>query len=80
MDFKEKVAELFTQVDTELTKEEALLMIEIPPNQDMGDYAVPCFKFAKKLKKAPAAIAADIVEKIGKIEEFEKNRKCWSLC
>ncbi|MDF2677457.1 MAG: arginine--tRNA ligase [Bacillota bacterium] len=72
MDFKEKVAELFIQVDNEITLDEALQMIEIPPNQDMGDYAVPCFKFAKKYKKSPAMIAADIVQKIGNLEEFEK--------
>jgi arginyl-tRNA synthetase len=46
MDFKEKVAEIFTSIEPELSMDDALQLIEIPPNTDMGDYAVPCFKFA----------------------------------
>ncbi|MDD2494444.1 MAG: arginine--tRNA ligase, partial [Tissierellia bacterium] len=72
MDFKEKVAELFLSIEKEMTMDEVVQMIEIPPNQDMGDYAVPCFKFAKKYRKSPAVIAAGIVEKIGRHEEFDK--------
>lgn len=72
MEFKQKIAEIFTNIDAELTLDEALQMIEIPPNQEMGDYAVPCFRFAKKYKKSPAAIATEIIEKIGNVEEFEK--------
>ena len=72
MDFKEKVAEIFTSIETELSMDDALLLIEIPPSADMGDYAVPCFKFAKKYRKSPAAIANEIVEKIGAVNEFEK--------
>ncbi len=72
MDFKQKVAEIFASIDNEMTVDEAVQIVEIPPNPDMGDYAVPCFKFAKKYRKAPAAIATELVEKIGKIEEFEK--------
>lgn len=38
--------------------------IEVPANKDMGDYSLPCFKLAKKLKKAPQMIANDIKEKL----------------
>jgi len=72
MDFKLKVAEIFTKLEEDLTIDDALQMIEIPPNSEMGDYAVPCFRFAKKYKKAPPMIAAEIIEKIGYVEEFEK--------
>lgn len=72
MDFKERVATILQSIETELTMEELLSLIEIPPSPDMGDYAVPCFKFAKKYKKSPAILAAEIAEKIGKLEEFEK--------
>jgi len=72
MDFKEKVAEIFTSIETEMSIDDALQLIEIPPSADMGDYAVPCFKFAKKYRKSPAAIANEMVEKIGTAEEFEK--------
>jgi len=38
--------------------------IEIPPNSDMGDYAFPCFRLAKTLRKSPQDIATEIKEKI----------------
>ncbi|NYB75910.1 arginine--tRNA ligase [Sedimentibacter hydroxybenzoicus DSM 7310] len=72
MDFKERVAEIFTSIETDLSLEDALLLIETPPSPDMGDFAVPCFKFAKKYRKSPTAIAAELTEKIGNVEEFEK--------
>ena len=72
MDFKEKVAEIFTSIETDLSMDDALELIEIPPNQEMGDYAVPCFKFAKKYRKSPAVISAEIAEKIGDVEAFDK--------
>ena len=31
--------------------------IEIPPDKNMGDFAFPCFKLAKELKKSPQIIA-----------------------
>ncbi len=41
-------------------------LIEKPPKAEMGDYAVPCFSFAKELKKNPVEIAKDIANKIDK--------------
>lgn len=38
--------------------------VAVPPNTDMGDYALPCFKFAKTLRKSPVAIAQELAEKI----------------
>ena len=38
--------------------------IEVPPDKNMGDYAFPCFRLAKTLKKAPPIIAEEIKEKI----------------
>jgi len=46
--------------------DEIISDLEIPPNAEMGDYAYPCFKLAKSLKKSPAAIGSEIVEKIKK--------------
>ena len=47
--------------------------IEVPPSKDMGDYAFPCFKLAKTLKKAPPIIANEIKEKIEIDETYIKN-------
>ena len=44
--------------------------IEIPKDVSNGDYAFPCFKLAKELKKAPQVIAEEIKEKIN-IENSE---------
>ena len=34
--------------------------IALPPNTEMGDFALPCFKFAKILRKSPAVIAEEL--------------------
>lgn len=39
-------------------------MIEIPPDSSMGDFAFPCFKLSKALRKAPPAIACELCEKL----------------
>ncbi len=40
--------------------------VEIPANKEMGDYAFPCFRLAKVMKKAPQLIAKELAEKIEK--------------
>lgn len=47
--------------------------IEIPKDTSMGDYAFPCFRLAKELKKAPPAIANDIKEKLEIDEKYIKK-------
>ena len=61
--FKNEIAKLIcTHVDLEY--EEILSSIEVPPDTNMGDYAFPCFKLAKTMRKAPPAIAEDLTTKI----------------
>lgn len=38
--------------------------LEIPPDPKLGDFAFPCFKLAKTLKKAPQQIAQQILESL----------------
>ncbi|OGY42957.1 MAG: arginine--tRNA ligase [Candidatus Buchananbacteria bacterium RBG_13_39_9] len=38
--------------------------LEIPPSAEMGDFGLPCFNLAKKLKKSPAEVAKDLASKI----------------
>ncbi len=52
--------------ETNIPKEEISNLIEIPPNEDLGDYAFPCFNLAKVMKKNPIEIAKDLSEKIRK--------------
>ena len=42
INFKEIIAEKIAKA-SELEKEEIVNYIEIPPNDEMGDYAFPCF-------------------------------------
>ena len=38
--------------------------VEVPKTKENGDYAFPCFRLAKALKKAPNTIAIEIKNKI----------------
>lgn len=49
---------------TNIPVEEIVSYIETPKDRSNGDYAFPCFKLAKTLKKAPPQIATEIKEKI----------------
>ncbi len=71
IDFKQIIAEKIAKV-TGLENEEIKQYIEIPPNADMGDYAFPCFRLAKVLKKSPQIIAEDLKEKIEMDANLEK--------
>lgn len=44
--------------------EESNIVVEIPKESSLGDYAVPCFSLAKKLHQNPVIIANSIKEKI----------------
>lgn len=72
INYKSSIAQILKSNIEFLTEEEIASMIEIPSNEKMGDYAFPCFKLAKELKKAPPQIASELAEKIGENELFEK--------
>lgn len=64
MDFIKGIAEAIAKA-ADLDINETEVTIEIP-KAGMGDYAFPCFRLAKVLRKAPPIIAKDIAEKIVK--------------
>ena len=62
MDYKKYIAE---KIKIEgVSAEEIAGAIAVPPNSDMGDYALPCFKFAKILRQSPVAIAQKLAAEI----------------
>ena len=61
---KEKIINLLDQTIEELDKAKISEILEIPPKEDMGDYAFPCFQLAKVFRKAPNMIAQEIAERI----------------
>lgn len=70
--YKEKIAGLLSDIVEGLTVEEIESMLEIPTDEKMGDYAFPCFRLAKQLRKAPPAIAKDIAAKLAENPLFSK--------
>ena len=68
IDFKQKIAEQISNV-TNLSENEVYGYIEIPSDKKMGDFAFPCFRLAKELKKSPQIIAEELKEKM----TFEEN-------
>lgn len=62
MDYKQYIVEKL-RVEG-MTKEELYDLIALPPNTEMGDYALPCFKLAKLLRKSPVMIAEDLKNSI----------------
>lgn len=70
MDYKKLIAEKIKEnVDVDLEILERI--IEIPPKPEMGDFALPCFQFAKVMRKAPNMIAEELSKNI-KIEGIER--------
>ncbi len=70
MDFKIMIAgEIASALDiafgnAPLSADEIAGLLELPPDSAMGDYAFPCFKLARSLRKAPPMIAGELVNVI----------------
>ncbi len=69
--FKQIIAKQISKI-IEINEKELESYIETPKDSKNGDYAFPCFRLAKELRKAPPAIANEIKEKIEPVEEIEK--------
>lgn len=63
INFKKEIAKIISNI-TNIELNELEGYIETPPDETKGDYAFPCFKLAKELKKAPPVIATELKEKI----------------
>lgn len=61
---KKKICQYLSEVLAEMSEEELLKTVEVPPEEKMGDLALPCFMMAKKMRKNPMQIAVDLVEKL----------------
>lgn len=71
MDFKKEVLNC---IKSNLINDDCYALIAPVQDSAMGDYALPCFKFAKELKKSPNVIASQLAEQVelnGCIEKVE---------
>jgi len=74
LNFKEIIAEKIADV-TKINEDEIKSYIEIPKDSKNGDYAFPCFRLAKELKKAPPIIANEIKEKLDEMLSENQDEK-----
>lgn len=58
VNFKGKLAHYISPI-LGVTEKDLYGLIEVPPNLSFGDYALPCFSFAKFQKRNPSEIAGD---------------------
>ncbi len=70
--YKEEIAKAIAGNLPDMEISEIEEAIEIPQDSTMGDYAFPCFKLAKIMRKAPPLIAKGIAEDIAGNPLFEK--------
>ena len=80
---KKKVCQYLSKVIVEMSEEELMKTMEIPPEEKMGDLALPCFAMAKKMRKNPMQIAAELVEKLNEQKDelgIEKVESVGAYC
>ena len=68
-----KISETIAPDAPESMYSDIIASLEYPPDPTMGDLALPCFRFAKLMRKSPVMIAESLassleIEGIGKIE------------
>lgn len=72
IDIKEKVTERLAGLLQGTPAEEIRAMVEVPGDDSLGDLAFPCFRLAKEMRKAPAAIARELAERLAGDPLFER--------
>ncbi len=64
MDYRKEISKLLLELEIGMEPDEIIKSLETPPNKEMGDFAFPCFRLSKQLKKSPVEIAKDFESKI----------------
>jgi arginyl-tRNA synthetase len=68
---KEKVIAILKK-SLNLSEDKIKNLLEIPKDEKLGDYALPCFTFAKEMKKNPVEIAKELALRIKSDKIIEK--------
>ncbi len=71
MNFKEELCKKIAD-NTNFSVDDIYKLIEVPPNIEMGDFSLPCFKFAKNLGKSPQIIASELAQKLNDIDFIDQ--------
>jgi len=72
LDVKDIIAQAIHKQLSELSHEQIYDMLEYPPNPEMGDIALPCFKLSKILRKPPVHIAQELASNITNMEFIDR--------
>ncbi len=64
VELKLQIANVIAEA-TSVNADEVLSLFELPKDPSHGDFALPCFRFAKQLRKAPPAIATELATRLG---------------
>lgn len=64
LDIKKEISEQIAKTIENVESKEIYTYIEVPKDTKNGDYAFPCFRLAKTLRKSPSEIANQIKEKL----------------
>ena len=64
MDYRKEISKLLLELEIGMEPDEIIKSLETPPNKEMGDFAFPCFRLSKQLRKSPVKIAKDFETKI----------------
>ncbi|MFH1390889.1 MAG: arginine--tRNA ligase [Candidatus Diapherotrites archaeon] len=68
MNFKKELLKAISKAGIKKPEE----LLEQPPQREMGDFALPCFRLAKEFKKSPVEIASGLENKIKLPKSFTK--------
>lgn len=72
LDIKQIAVDILKDKIESLKLEDIYEMLEYPPNPDMGDVALPCFKLSRIFRKSPAKIAEELADSINLPDSIEK--------
>ena len=62
--YKQSVSQLIAPLLNDIEEQTILSYLEYPPNEEMGDLSLPCFKLSKQLRQSPQAIAEKLKEQL----------------
>lgn len=73
-DYKQTLAALVASAMDGLDAAAIESMLEVPPNADMGDLSLPCFKLSKALRKSPQQIAEQLASSLPQHPSFTEAK------
>ena len=71
MEYKQIITEKLSKI-IDIDSAEIEDMLEVPAKSEMGDFALPCFKLSKILRKAPNMISDMLADQFESDENFEE--------